>query len=252
MSLTSEERTLCTQIGFDVGVGELAKSVLGVRLERLVVRDEMGEPQRADALAARVDSEALPARLEELQSRLLPKGYRAFWSEQADADGTENDAIVVVRTRDPYEILRLCSTNGANYDHETEDLIDRLQGWDARYGIEIYGAAFDWVAVRFREVPDDLCAFAVEAYLFCPDTVDQGVGLIDPDEDPEAYAEAERLCPEIPPEALQALEEDYSTNYDAAAFPSGDAAETMAETVQGVKLLAREIHNTQGLFLWWD
>jgi hypothetical protein len=38
---------------------------------------------------------------------------------------------------DKFAELRNKNTNGANYDLDTEDVIERLKKWDAAYGVEL-------------------------------------------------------------------------------------------------------------------
>ena len=62
---------------------------------------------------------------------------------------------------------------------ETEDLVRKLQEYDAKYGIDIFHAETDTIEFRFRSLPEDLAAFCADLYEFCPDIVDQGVGTVE-------------------------------------------------------------------------
>jgi hypothetical protein len=70
-------------------------------------------------------------------------------------------------------------TNGINCDLDTDDIVQRLEQWDALYTIEISDVEPDGLVVRFATLPDDLSTFAREIYEFCPDTIDQHFGCID-------------------------------------------------------------------------
>ncbi|OIP75868.1 MAG: hypothetical protein AUK48_06645 [Oscillatoriales cyanobacterium CG2_30_44_21] len=77
---------------------------------------------------------------------------------------------------DKYQRLLELGTNGCNYDVETEDIIQKLQDWDAKYGIELSEVSSDSVLLNFKSLPDDVTELASEIYEFCPDTIEQGFG----------------------------------------------------------------------------
>src|SRR5688572_1314962 len=72
--------------------------------------------------------------------------------------------------------LKAEQTNGCNYRVSNDDVIERLQEWDTKYGIEISDIGGDSVTVHFKTVPDDTGPLAAEIYKFCPDTVSQHFG----------------------------------------------------------------------------
>jgi len=79
---------------------------------------------------------------------------------------------------DKYQSLRDAGTNGANYDLETEDIIEHLMLWDAKYGIELSDVSFDAVNITFIDLPEDLSELALDIYEFCPDIIDQHFGCM--------------------------------------------------------------------------
>jgi hypothetical protein len=131
---------------------------------------------------------------------------------------------------DKYEPLRQAGTNGANFDLDTEAIIEHLKDWDARYGIELSDVKFDAVLVRFDRLPDDVMSLAKDIYEFCPDTIDQHFGCV-----AEMLNLAEETGEGMPTEMAELVEgvdlddEDY-----------------------GLELLRRSLvkHRTAGL--WWD
>lgn len=126
--------------------------------------------------------------------------------------------------------LKAKSTNGDNYEVSNEDVIARLEAWDAKYGIEIADIGHDRVTVTFTSLPEDTGALAEEIYEFCPDTVDQGFGCYD-----EMIEMAEEMGQELDPKILEFAEGvDFSDeNY-------------------GVELLARSLKSEKKVALWWD
>lgn len=126
--------------------------------------------------------------------------------------------------------LKANSTNGANYEVSNEDVIARLEAWDAKYSIEISDIGHDCVTVTFKSLPEDTRPLAEEIYEFCPDTVDQGFGCYD-----EMIEMAEEMGQELDPKILKFAEGvDFSDeNY-------------------GVELLARSLNKEKAVALWWD
>lgn len=128
------------------------------------------------------------------------------------------------------EELKAKRTNGDNYDVSTEDIIARLQQWDAKYGIETTDIEFDAVTVRFATVPDDTRPLADEIYEFCPDTVDQHYGCFE-----EMLDAAEEMGEEIDPAVAELVE---GVNFKDEDY--------------GVVLLARALKHDPIVQLWWD
>ena len=128
------------------------------------------------------------------------------------------------------ETLKAKQTNGCNYDVSNEDVIARLQEWDAKYGIEtsdINGAS---VLVRFKTVPDDTKPMAAEIYEFCPDTVDQHFGCF-----VELIDGAEEMEQELDPKILELVE-----------------GVDMDDENYGLVLLAKALKRDMAVGLWWD
>jgi sRNA-binding carbon storage regulator CsrA len=77
---------------------------------------------------------------------------------------------------DKYQDLRVYQTHGINCDLETEDIIEKLNIWDERYGIEILNVESDRVKVLFKDIPHDVTLLVTEIYEFCPDITEQHFG----------------------------------------------------------------------------
>ena len=204
------------------------------------------------------------AEAESLMEAIVPEletlGCKAFWSERREPDGMKDtDEVLVLKTDDPYAAIRLRGTDGANYDVFTDDIVDRLESWRGLCAFRVVGAARDWVAIQFDTLPERICAFAEEVYLFCPDTVDQGAGLAREQDEPERFSRARALCPEI--------SDRVRKDEGAAMTALGDMDPAVAEQFRalmksaaafstpvdmGVRLLAEEIRATRFLHLWWD
>jgi hypothetical protein len=128
------------------------------------------------------------------------------------------------------EELKAKGTNGDNYGVSTEDIITRLQQWDAKYGIETTDIEFDAVTVHFATVPDDTRPLADEIYEFCPDTVDQHFGCME-----EILDAGKEMGLEIDSEIAELIE---GVNFKDKDY--------------GVVLLARALKRDPVCQLWWD
>ena len=131
---------------------------------------------------------------------------------------------------DKYQRLLDMGTNGCNYDLDTADIIQKLQVWDAKYGIELTEVESDQLIVTFSNLPDDLTELALEIYEFCPDTIDQGFGCTD-----DMINMLQESQQEIPAELQEMIE---GIDFDDENF--------------GLEILKRSLISTKELFLWWD
>ncbi|MGV3485609.1 MAG: DUF4253 domain-containing protein [Planctomycetaceae bacterium] len=126
--------------------------------------------------------------------------------------------------------LRAERTNGCNYDVSNDDVIARLQDWDANYGIDISDVGADSVTLHFKTVPDDTAPLAAEIYRFCPDTVSQHFGCF-----------AEML------DAAEEMEQDL----DPAVLDLVEGVD-MDDEDYGLVLLAKALKRDKVVRLWWD
>jgi hypothetical protein len=256
------DQSLAAAAGLPDGVVPLLRRHGRKRVDRLLATTEDGGTTPAAGLSVPVaDGEAAEDLMTALRPRLVPLGCRAFWSERPGPGGSGRaDEVIIVPAGDPYAPLRLRRTDGANYDVSTDDILDRLRQWEQLCRFEVVGAAASWAALKFETLPSRPCAFPEEVYLFCPDTVTQGVGLKKERDHPADFEAARRLCPELSPavrehvtkkvEAVMARSGELPPQLRAMLANTADAAVAEAET--GVRLLAAELHRTMYLFLWWD
>lgn len=256
--LTAQESQLLSEIGFAPEIGNIIKTHTSAQLERCVGTDEVDENFDVDGLTFPIDRTQLEATHKALRAELRPLSYDAFWSKRRRQSGLrDGEEIVVLRTDDDMEIVRVAGSNGTNCDVMHDDVLARLHDWRKRCDFQIIGAASDWVAVEFQTLPSEICAFAEEIYEFCPDSVEQGVGLMHEENDPQLFAEARALWPQLSPKIKE--DEDEKLAHFRATAPA--AFQQMMDIVQesdntstemGVKLLARVFQRDKYLFLWWD
>ena len=133
-------------------------------------------------------------------------------------------------TPDPFDEIRKAGTNGANYDLDTDAIIERLTKWQALCSFIVANAQGDRVDITFTTLPKDMDAFARDLYDFCPDLVDQGTGCVH-----EMVEMMEETGEELDPKMKELIDGvDFSDeNY-------------------GIEILKREIQRTPSVTLWWD
>jgi hypothetical protein len=174
--LTPDEEKLVKVAGVSSALALEAKS-LGTGLRQLEGTNDNGDPQVAHGLTIDVP-EADAASAAEALRKVGGGEYVAFVSDRNYGIEDKPDQVSIMKTRDPFEVLRVMGTNGVNHEIDNAAVIARLRAWDKRYGLTFTGISYDWVEVKLAHAPDDWAVFADEVYAFCPDVVDQGVETI--------------------------------------------------------------------------
>ncbi len=263
MSLTSAEKKLASAIGFDVDVCEFVKQHTCGTLDRLTALMEDYEERETDGLSVVVRRQDVEPVIALIQPQLSRRGYRAFWSETYKSNGAKNsDVIAVLKTTDQYSILSIRRSSGGNYGVSMDDVVNKLKEWESRCRFHILGAGGAWVALQFEVLPENICAFAEEVYDFCPDTVNQGVGLNNERDRPEAFAAARVLCPKLSTEMQKKLDKEKARFAQMELPPQfrellkemqkpGTGGFT-TPTDMGIRLLAYYLKQSSQLYLWWD
>ena len=129
-----------------------------------------------------------------------------------------------------FDALQDAQTNGANYDVMTEDIIAKLEEWDAQFGVEISNVTHSTVNVKFAKVPDDVVKMANDIYELCPDIIEQHYGCMD-----DMLEAMEEFGQDIDPK-LKAL-------VDGIDFSDDDF---------GMQILQKAIREEHVLPFWWD
>lgn len=257
MALTPAEQQLAASLGFDEDICALVKAHCGGPLIRMAAFTDESELKDVDAVAVAVSREQVEPISRELQPHLLPRGYRAFWTTMYNENGlSRSEVVAVLKSLDESEIIRLQRTSGGNYGVLTDAILEKIDKWRSQCELEIVGAGHDWVAIQFATLPREICAFAEEIYEFCPDTVEQGVGLESEEDDPEKFEAARQLCPKLSASMERKLEEQKA-RFAAMKIPPGMRAAIelsgfSTPTDMGIRLLAYELKESRQLFLWWD
>ena len=176
ISFSKDENNLLNKVGFDKEVFQILKKDFNCKILELVPDYIEDKSEIKGVYVTAKGEDTAYKKVFDLKEPLKQKGYIIFIS---DLGYNENPyKIGIVKGNDKYDSLRYMATNGINYDHDTNDVINKLKEWDKTYGIEIIGSGMDFVEVRLERLPKDLKAFSNEVYGYCPDSVDQGVGTI--------------------------------------------------------------------------
>ena len=224
MELTPEEQALAARIGFDEDVLRLVKQGTGeaelchyrsYERGRLTKRSE--PPWEGFSVSLPVDVEPLVLNL---RPALLSRGYLPFVSERhrPSLGRPEPGCLVVLKTRDQFDIVRAGYTEGNNDCVENNTIVIQSQDWDRRYGLTIIGANGDWVEMQFKVTPADVAEVGREAIALCPD--------------------------------LQAAYWDLAEEQTHKYYPFRDGDEDIENQLKYA--LGRDIARYSRLFLWWD
>lgn len=152
---------------------------------REIVSSPLGELRPLDSLGnllpARGVSFALPqSQVERTIVRLragLGVNHLVFQADRSYGYGL--DSVGIIPSRDPFDMLRVRSTSGVNYDISGDSVLALARRWDEQFGLEFTGAGPDWFEARLRRRPTDFLALARVLYAVCPDIVDQGTNTVE-------------------------------------------------------------------------
>jgi hypothetical protein len=114
-----------------------------------------------------------------LKDRLREKGYSIFLMDNNYGYKDEPDLVGILKTTDPYEILKTIGTDGINYDLDNDSLILIIKDLNKKYQLELVGAGGDWCEFIINKEPEDYQLMAKEIYAICPDIVNQGTETVE-------------------------------------------------------------------------
>lgn len=145
----------------------------------LVGIDSLGDSVATEGFAVPVASERAERLVAAAQPRFLEQGFYLFRSEQHFGIGGQRDRVALFPRRDPYGILRLMGTNGANYGIGSDSIVAWLAALERDQPFVLTGIDFDWIEGRFTTEIHDPAALARRFSAFCPDIVEQGTGTVE-------------------------------------------------------------------------
>ena len=152
------------------GAIQVVEEATGTKAAPLTMHEH---PPPPDVVVFKVDDGA--SIVERDRKRLLDYGAYLFLAEHGFKLG--KDTLGLAKTTDKFKVVQLVGTDGINYDHDNTEVIGWLRELDKDEPFELTGAGFDYVEGFFRQGVHNPKALARRIYAFCPDFVDQGLGL---------------------------------------------------------------------------
>ena len=174
--LTESEKQFCVDANLTEEDGLFLKQQTNRPIEKLKFEQEYSDKEKPDAICSLTsDVKARKIVLDNLY-KLRQSGKYIFISEIAH-NGYKVGLIGT--TSDPYALMEYAETNGANYDIETAEIVDKFKKWDSEFGIIPIGIGFDFCECQLKKQKIDFKKLANEVYEFCPDVVEQGTETVE-------------------------------------------------------------------------
>ncbi|HET7296978.1 MAG TPA: DUF4253 domain-containing protein [Gemmatimonadales bacterium] len=161
------------------GAVRALERLAGAEATPLVGMDSLGDSLATEGFAVSVSAARAEGLIAAAQASFLEKGFYLFRAEQHFGIQNQPDRVALFPRRDPYEIVRLMGTNGANYGIGPDSIVGWLTALERDQPFVLTGIAFDWVEGRFTTAVRDPAALARRFHAFCPDIVEQGTGTVD-------------------------------------------------------------------------
>ena len=112
--------------------------------------------------------------LSQLIRAYLPLGLIPYISIEGDNSLNSVYEISLLKGNNKFIPLLSEETSAPNYSLTTEDIINKLQGWDKEFGVELIGAGEDWCLFSLKTLPLNIESFIIEDLnKFCPDFIGQ-------------------------------------------------------------------------------
>jgi hypothetical protein len=177
VTLTPAEKSLASRIQFDEQVLRLVKSMVGRNVEPYAqFNKDLGVIVEADwetdgkgFTVWLADSEYDNWHLDVIFGlrELLPPQYQAFLTSNSV---NHHFDVTILKTADPYEIIRVRSTRGWDFVdkfYTSEDLIGVISEWQRECRLNIIGADSEKIMLIMETLPDDLADFAEKVNFLC-------------------------------------------------------------------------------------
>jgi hypothetical protein len=153
----------------EAAAGEFGRDAGGARVRVVGIRGVAG---------FRVAHRAAEDRLEEWRSRYLLRGVYVVRYDNSFGYGDSRDAILLLPTRDQFEVVRAVGTSGLNYDIGNARVVRWLRDVHRTHPFVVTEAGLDYVAGNFARPVRDPGRLARRFFRFCPDIVLQGTDTV--------------------------------------------------------------------------
>ncbi len=174
--LTDTEISFCDEAKLQIEDGLFLKKFTRRPIEKLIFEKEYSDIEKPDAICSLTTEENARKIVAEHREKLIREGKYIFICEIAH-NGYKVGLIGTAS--DPYQIMEYAETNGANYDIETKDIIEKYKKWDKEFGIKPISIGFDFCECEIVNKNIDYKKLANEVYKFCPDVVEQGTETVE-------------------------------------------------------------------------
>ncbi len=175
-ALTSIEIGYCNKAGLHPDTGIFLKKLTKRPLEKLVFEDYDTETNKPSGICSLTTEEEARNIIKQYREEFIGKGQFIYISDIA-SNGFRVGILGGIT--DPYDIMKLAETNGANYDIQATDIIEQYKKWDTEFGILPFGIGFDFCECEIINKDIDYKKLAAAIYQFCPDVVDQGTETLE-------------------------------------------------------------------------
>jgi len=112
-----------------------------------------------------------------LRTSLRVQGYLIFKTHKGY--GQLPDVVTIVKGNNSYDILKIESTEGLNYNLDTKAIIAWLKERQKLGTFVVIGAGPDWIEARFIKPPENMLSFAKLVNAFAPDVMVHGPKTVD-------------------------------------------------------------------------
>jgi hypothetical protein len=153
----------------ETAAGEFEREAGGTRVQVDGIRGAAG---------FRVAHRAVEDRLDEWRARYLLRGVYVVRYDDTFGYGAGRDAILLLPTRDQFEVVRAVGTNGLNYEIGNARVLRWLRDLHRTHPFVVTEAGLDYVAGRFARPVRDPGRLARRFFRFCPDIVWQGTDTV--------------------------------------------------------------------------
>lgn len=171
--LSPEDRKIGIAANISDRILEFVREHTQADFEQMTKVNEEFEREPTNGIVLTVEFSEAQQVLPLFRDAFTEHGYLVFYHGHREDNFVE---IGILKSMDPYDILRLKGTNGLNYELETEDIINHIKEWENVAHFSILFASFNSVELLFHELPIDPRGFLEhEVRPFCFDFGTQSI-----------------------------------------------------------------------------
>jgi len=161
IKLSQEENLLCKSLGIDNNLAIIVKSHNVSKIKPLPNCNEFGDMDFNDttdgicAFYVRKNGESMSEIHRVIyrnKQKYFKNGYNLFYFE---ADRHHSDHMALVKGKTDIDILKWRQTNGINHGIDNSTLIAKIEEWQQKYDLVLWGCGRDWLQIFFiHEEPE--------------------------------------------------------------------------------------------------